>query len=32
VLAWPLSWLWFRWARRGPVEALLARLAGPTRP
>jgi uncharacterized membrane protein YeiB len=32
VLAWPLSWLWFRWARRGPIEALLARLAGPTRP
>lgn len=31
VLAWPLSWLWFRWARRGPVEALLARLAGPAR-
>ena len=32
LLAWPLSWWWFRHHRRGPVEALLARVAGPARP
>lgn len=32
LLAWPLSWWWFRHHRRGPVEALLAWFAGSARP
>ena len=32
LVAWPLTAVWFHWFRRGPVEALLSMVSGPSRP